>query len=109
MHNICPGNCDVSASGNFYYGFGYMGHNHTFDIDFSIEQVGAIIQTIECSTDSGNHSDEGSFGFTYSGINPDLLFQNGGVMTISGTYTFLDGTGNTQTGTYTVTITIIEV
>ena len=109
VHNICPGNCDVSASGNFYYGFGYMGHNHTFDIDFSIEQVGAIIQTIECSTDSGNHSGEGAFGFTYSGINPDLLLQDDGVMTISGTYTFLDGTGNRQTGTYTVTITIIEV
>ena len=109
VHNICPGNCDVSASGNFYYGFGYMGHNHTFDIDFSIEQVGAIIQTIECSTDSGNHSGEGSFGFTYSGINPDLLFQDDGVMTISGTYTFLDGIGNRQTGTYSVTITIIEV
>ena len=109
MHNICPDNCDISASGNFYYGFGYMGHNHTFDIDFSIEQVGAIIQTIECSTDSGNHSGEGAFGFTYSGINPDLLLQDDGVMTISGTYTFLDGTGNRQTGTYSVTITIIEV
>ena len=109
VHKICPGNCNVSASGNFYYGYGYMGHNHTFDIDFSIEKVGAIIQTIECSTDSGNHSGEGSFGFTYSGINPDLLFQDGGVMTISGTYTFLDGTGNRQTGTYSVTITIIEI
>ena len=109
VHNICPDNCDISASGNFYYGFGYMGHNHTFDIDFSIEQVGAIIQTIECSTDSGNHSGEGAFGFTYSGINPDLLLQDDGVMTISGTYTFLDGTGNRQTGTYSVTITIIEV
>ncbi len=108
VHNICPDDNFIDASGNFYYGFGYMGHNHTFDIEFSIEQVGAIIKTIECSTDSGNHSGEGSFGFTYSGINPDLLFQDGGVMTINGTYTFLDGIGNRQTGSYLITITLIE-
>ena len=108
VHNICPDDNFIEASGNFYYGLGYMGHNHTFDIEFSIEQVGAIIKTIECSTDSGEHSGEGSFGFTYSGINPDVLFQDNGEMTISGTYTFLDGIGNRQTGNYLITITIIE-
>ena len=107
-HKLCPNDASVNAGCNFYYGFGSEGHNHTFSFDFSIEGVAAIIKTIESDCDSGNHSGDGSFGFTYSEINPDLLFQNGNQMTVSGTYTFIDATAVERTSDYTIIIEIIE-
>ena len=94
---------------NFYYGYGYMGHNHTFDVTLSIEGIAAEFTHIECTTDSGN-GDTGSMGFTYSGINPDVLLSGGeGMCEIYGKFTYLDYYGNPQEGDFSITITIIEI
>ena len=105
---ICPSNASLDEGFNLDYGWGHMGHNHTFSFDFSIEGVGANIRTIEASSETGYHSGEGSFGFTYSDINPDVVLSEMS-MTVSGTYTFIDNTGKEQYGTFTIPITMREI
>ncbi len=106
---FCNDGVSITRSHTFNYPSSNMGQYQTFDIDFSINNVGCTIQSIEASNDSGNEtSGGGALGFTYSGINPDLILSDGS-FTVSGTFVYINGQGLTKNGTYSITIYIQEV